>query len=336
MQPHIAVPISDPSQVGEARRIALRLGTDLGFDETTCGRLALVVTELGNNLAQHAKDGRLLLAGVTSEGRPQVEVLSVDHGPGMADFERCRRDGFSTGGTPGTGLGAIQRQSDRFSVFSEEARGTVIVAGVAARITGGTPPAAASRFSWAAVGLAAPHEAISGDGWSVQLAGDRLQALMVDGLGHGIEAARVADAAVAAFDAKADTTPAVAVGRLDGALRGSRGAALAVVALDAAAGRLAFCGAGNIAGRIISGTADRAMLSQHGTAGVQIRRAQDVEYPWPEHAIVILHSDGVATRWVLPESGALLRCDLAVIAAWLLRDHSRGHDDATVLVIART
>ena len=336
MQPHVAVPIGDPSQVGEARRIALRLGTDLGFDETTRGRLAIVVTELGNNLAQHAKDGRLLVASITFEGRPQVEVLSIDHGPGMADVERCLRDGYSTGGTPGTGLGAIQRQADRFSVFSEPTRGTVIVAGVSARSQAGTtPPPNAGRFSWAAVGLAAPEEAISGDGWSVQVTGDRLQALMADGLGHGVEAARVADAAVAAFDVQAAPTPAARVEKIHTALRGSRGAAIAVAALDAGAGRVVFCGAGNIAGRIISGMSDRAMLSQHGTAGVQMRRAQDVEYAWPEHAIVILHSDGIATRWTLPDSGALLRCDLAVIAAWLIRDHSRGRDDATVLVVAR-
>jgi anti-sigma regulatory factor (Ser/Thr protein kinase) len=335
MQPHAAVPINDPSQVGEARRIALRLAADLDFDETTCGRLAIVVTELGNNLAQHAKDGRLLVANVRSERRPQVEVLSIDHGPGMADVERCLRDGYSTGGTPGTGLGAVQRQSDRFSVFSEPTRGTVIVAGVSPRSLSSTPASAAHRYSWAAVGLAAPQEAISGDGWSVRLAGDRLQALMADGLGHGVEAARVADTAVAGFEAQGEATPAATVERIHTALRGSRGAAIAVITLDATAGRVSFCGAGNIAGRLVSGASDRAMLSQHGTAGVQMRRAQDVEYAWPEHAIVILHSDGIATRWTLPDAGSLLRCDLSVIAAWLLRDHSRGRDDATVLVLAR-
>jgi hypothetical protein len=275
------------------------------------------------------------VAGVTFEGRPQVEVLSIDRGPGMADVERCLRDGYSTGDTPGTGLGAIRRQSDRFSVFSESARGTVIVAGVSARTASAAPAPAAGRYSWAGVGVAAPRETISGDGWSVQIAGDRLQALMADGLGHGVEAAQVADAAVAAFEAQADPTPAATVERIHAALRGTRGAAIAAATLDAGVGRLMFCGAGNIAGRILSGMSDRAMLSQHGTAGVQVRRAQDVEYPWPEHAIVILHSDGIATRWTLPDSGALLRCDLAVIAAWLIRDHSRGPDDATVLVIAR-
>jgi len=68
---------------------------------------------------------------------------------------------------------------------------------------------------------------------------------------------------------------------------------------------------------------------------VQIRRLQDAAYPWPEHAIVVLHSDGVTTRWHLDDAPGLLQCDPAVIAGWLLRDHVRGHDDATVVVLKR-
>ncbi len=237
------------------------------------------------------------VAGVTFEGRPQVEVLSIDRGPGMADVERCLRDGYSTGGTPGTGLGAIRRQSDRFSVFSESARGTVIVAGVSARTASAAPAPAAGRYSWAGVGVAAPREAISGDGWSVQIAGDRLQALMADGLGHGVEAAQVADAAVAAFDARTDPTPAATIERIHAALRGSRGAAIAAATLDAGAGRLVFCGAGNIAGRILSGivrSCDAVAARHRRRAGapcarrrIPMARACDRDPPlrWNRHAL---------------------------------------------------
>ena len=48
--PHVPFPMGDASRVGEARRHAAQLAARLALDDTTAGRLALVVTELGNNL----------------------------------------------------------------------------------------------------------------------------------------------------------------------------------------------------------------------------------------------------------------------------------------------
>ena len=42
-----------------------------------------------------------------------VELLALDKGPGIADVARCLVDGFSTAGSPGTGLGAVARISDQ-------------------------------------------------------------------------------------------------------------------------------------------------------------------------------------------------------------------------------
>ena len=105
--------------------------------------------------------------------------------------------------------------------------------------------------------------------------------------------------------------------------------------MDARAGTVAYAGAGNIAGRMISGVEDRSLMSQHGTVGVQLRKLQDMAYAWPDHALLVMHSDGLATRWNLKDAGGLLNCDPAVVAGWLLRDHTRGHDDVTVVVLKR-
>ena len=53
--------IEDPSQIGHARRTAQKRAEQLGFDETDCGRVALVVTELASNLLKHATHGALHL-----------------------------------------------------------------------------------------------------------------------------------------------------------------------------------------------------------------------------------------------------------------------------------
>ena len=335
MTPHLAFGIADPSQVGEARRAAVRLATVLGLDDVTSGRVALAVTELGTNLSRHATGGRLLIAVHDDGEREGVDVLSVDHGPGMADAERCLADGYSTSGTPGTGLGAVQRLCDEFSMYSVVGKGTVIFGRVLRSKARSTAASAAARFIAGAVCLAAPGETVCGDAWSFRADGDNASVMVADGLGHGPVAAEAADAALALFAARPADSPAQLLTLAHDALRSTRGAAVAVAALDAGAGTLLFCGAGNIAGRLISGIGDRSLLSQHGTVGLQIRRLQDMPYEWGEHAILVLHSDGLATRWTLADVGGLLQCHPMVIAGWLIRDQLRGRDDATVVVVRR-
>jgi anti-sigma regulatory factor (Ser/Thr protein kinase) len=332
--PHLAVAVTEPSQVGEGRRLAVRLAQERGFDAVASGRVALVATELGTNLSRHAQGGRLLLAAGETDAGAMVEVLSLDDGPGMAEPERCLKDGYSTSGTPGTGLGAVRRLADEFSMFSLPGKGTVVAARIVVRTAAaaGAPPPV---FAVGAVRLAAPGETVSGDDWAFAAVGTRAAAIVADGLGHGPLAAVAAGAALQVFAAAHDAAPAPLIQRAHAALHGTRGAAVAVVALDAAAGTLVFAGAGNIAGRLVSGVDDRTLLSQHGTVGLQIRRVQDVHYPWPPHAVLVLHSDGVTTRWKLGDVPGLLQCHPVVLAAWLVRDHCRGRDDTTVVVIRR-
>jgi anti-sigma regulatory factor (Ser/Thr protein kinase) len=329
--PHLAIPVAEQSQVGEVRRAAAAMAAELGLDETRVGRAALVATELGNNLVRHAAGGRLLIgAGWSPLGRV-LDVISVDRGPGM-DVARCLNDGYSTGGTAGTGLGAVRRLSDTFSAYSAPQRGAVVLSRI-----GSVAAPAAGALIVGGVALAAPGETVCGDAWCVRLdnGGTRARLLMADGLGHGPDAALAADAAMAVLrsDRAGGESPSAVLGAAHAALRGTRGAAAAMAVLDSAARTVVFAGAGNIAGRLLSGVEDRALLSQHGTVGLQMRTLADLVYPWPAHACLVLHSDGVTSRWQLGADAAVLQCDPGVIAAWLLRDHLRGRDDATVVVI---
>jgi hypothetical protein len=111
---------------------------------------------------------------------------------------------------------------------------------------------------------------------------------------------------------------------------------VAVATLDAGAARCSSAAPGNIAGRLISGIGDRSLLSQHGTVGLQIRRLQDMPYAVAAHAILGAAFGRTARRagpW--PSVGGLLQCHPVVIAGWLIRDHLRGRDDATVVVVRR-
>lgn len=322
--------------------MALRLAASHELGEDIGGRIALVVTELGTNLVRHAKAGRLLIACTAVEGGAHFEVISIDSGPGMHDVNQCLRDGYSTGGTPGTGLGAVQRLSTDFSVFSKLDQGTVILSRI--RIpTGGAAANRAAllnrRFLHAGICLAAPGEVISGDAWDIRFEGDHACVIVADGLGHGPEAAAAAQVAMDAFRA-ADLgdgfgSPSTVLEQAHPLMRQTRGAAVSICALDLAANKVVAAGAGNVSGRVICGLSDRSLLSQHGTLGLRIRTLQDASYAWPEHALLVMHSDGLKTRWSLDQVSGLLRCDPAVIAAWLVRDHTRGLDDVLVVVVKR-
>lgn len=332
MRPFQRFVVEDISQVGEARRAAGVVATAEGFDEAAAGRVALAVTELGTNLVRHAGGGALLL-GVDGAA---LELLSLDRGPGM-DVERCLRDGFSTGGSAGTGLGAVRRLAEAFAAFSLAGRGTVVRARFEAqrRAPGAwTPPPA---LAIAGLGIAAPGEQVSGDAWGVREQDGQTLLLLADGLGHGPAAAEAADTALALFQRlPASQGPAALLTQAHDGLRGTRGAAVAVAAIGDGAQRIVFAGAGNIAGRLVSATSDRGLLSQPGTLGLQIRRLQDAVQEWPPHAVLVLHSDGIVSRWSLADTGGLLLCEPLLIAAWILRDHCRGRDDATVVVVRRS
>ncbi len=329
---HAVLPMVEASQVGDARRQAQRLATAHGLDEVAAGRLAIIVTELGNNLVRHAQGGRLLLAAGRDDVLNGVEVLSLDDGPGM-DLADCLRDGFSTGGTSGTGLGAVRRQADVFDAWSEPGAGTVLLA----RVDRDPRQAAAARaegaFECGAAAIAAPGEIVCGDGWLLRQEGDQATLVLADGLGHGPGAQEAALGALAVMAAHPFQSPAQLMERMHAALRPTRGAAVTLVRLDAAAGRVDYAGAGNVVARLVSGTEDRSLLVQHGTAGVAMSRVQQMSAPWPEHALLVLHSDGLATRWRLPPT--LLARTPSLVSAALLRDHARGRDDATVVVVRR-
>lgn len=334
MIPHRRFPVEDPSQIGEVRRAAASLASSLGFDDVAAGRVALAVTELGTNLIKHVGPNRQAAILIGSSER-RLEVLSLDQGPGM-DLHRCLEDGFSTFGSAGTGLGAVRRQADRFFGHSVPHGGTVLAACFESQVAAArrvVPARCDAAISVAGLSLAAPGETVSGDSWSARSDGARHWLVLADGLGHGVEAARAADGACAALHDVAPVSPAELLQRMHLVTQGSRGAAGTVALLDQGAGEIRLAGAGNIGSRVLSGLVDRTLLPQHGTLGIRLHRVQEVQLPWPDQGILILHSDGITNRWTLPTTGGLLQADPLVIAGWMLREHLRGRDDATVVVL---
>jgi anti-sigma regulatory factor (Ser/Thr protein kinase) len=340
----IRVVVQDPSRTAEARRIARRLAQGIGFDETRAEQVAIVVTEASTNLLKHAGGGEIMLRTTRDDPKssPDLEVLALDQGPGMANLDQCLRDGFSTGGSPGQGLGAIRRLSTDSDFYSESNRGTAVLARwsgaaqpraaeAAARLTGAN---CAPTLRMGAVAVCKPGQEVSGDAWGVQQTEHDSVVLVADGLGHGWEAQTASLEAVRTLHSNPHLPPAALIERAHQALRSSRGAAVAVARIDRLRRTVAFAGVGNISAQIYSGAeAIQHLVSVNGTAGHQSQRVREFSYPWPSGGMLVLHSDGLSTS-AGPEAypGLALR-DPSLIAGVLYRDFTRNNDDATVVVI---
>jgi anti-sigma regulatory factor (Ser/Thr protein kinase) len=306
------------------------MATFLGLNETKSGELAIVITEAARNAVVYGGGGQLVLSGIKSKNEIRMEILALDRGPGIADLSRALQDGYSTGGTPGTGLGAIKRMAEVFDVFSN-AKGTAIFA----RIEQLENEHHLRKSSVEFAGLVSPiaGEQMSGDNLAWEVTGDRCAVLMADGLGHGPLAAEAADEAVRIFRSHNNESPASVITRLHGALKKTRGAAVAVVEIHPLSGTLTYAGVGNIAASILSNTLSRSLVSHSGTVGHVMPRIQEFKVEWPRDGILIMHSDGLQSRWDLARYPGLLARQPALIAGVLLRDFRRDRDDASVLVM---
>lgn len=323
------VPVVEESQVGAARRRAAALADALALGDTERGRLGIIVTEAGTNLVRHAQQGVLIIQPIRGP-RTGVEVVSIDRGPGMRDPARCLQDGYSTGGTGGTGLGAIKRMSSEFDFDSKLGAGTIVVSRVW-RDRDATTDGATTELMFGGVCTPILGEQHIGDGWSVAHDHHALTVMVADGLGHGIDAEAPSRIAVETFLATRGERPGRIIERAHEALQRTRGAAVAVARVEGQ--EVTFAGVGNVAGSVIADATTRHMVSHPGIVGHVMSRVQEFSYPWSDRSLLVMASDGIRTQWRLDAYPGIARRHPTLIAATIWRDFSRGRDDATVVVV---
>lgn len=323
----IAVLISENTHVSEARRAAVRLAQDLGFDQASEGNLAIVATELARNVLLHGGGGETVLQPVERTDVPAVDLIALDKGKGIGDMSLALQDGYSSAGTPGTGFGAVQRLTSKWGVYTAPGNGTAILARVHA---GGK-----REFDWPDIGsvcVPIAGESLCGDAWDYHDESARRVVIVADGLGHGAAASDAAQEALAAFRANARRHPEEMIAAAHARLQKTRGAAVAVAEIDFERQVVRYSGIGNITGAIVGAGKTRSMISHNGIVGHQTARIQEFTFPWEHNAMLLMHSDGINTRCSLEQYPGLPAKPATLIAAVLYRDFKRGRDDATVVV----
>ena len=332
LSPQLIFAITHASDVAAARRAGQKLADALGFDDVKAGRLAIVVTEAATNILKHAGEGMLtIMRTQSSVPVPGVDVIAIDNGPGIADLDFALRDGVSTAGTSGTGLGALRRQADEFDAWTQHGRGSAFFM----RIWQGVAVPEPCGVEVGALCTPLAGEEACGDGWAVTCDLDGATLLGADGLGHGPEAARAAAGAIHALEKRPAAVPAEVLHTAHEQLRITRGAALSVARIDYHGGEVRFAGIGNVGAIVVDGLARRALVSHNGIVGHNMRKVQEFAAPFPPGALCVLYSDGIQTQWDLSAYPGLLARAPALVAAVLMRDFSRRRDDAMVLVARR-
>ncbi|GGX06357.1 SpoIIE family protein phosphatase [Streptomyces lomondensis] len=337
-------PVHDSTRVRDVRVAVEAAGARARLDPHRIAIAALVATEPATNLLKHAGGGRVVINLLdrpptdAGSGSSAVQLLSIDQGPGIPDVAAALRDGHTTAASSlGAGLGTCVRTSSAFDLYSVRGRGTVVMACIDQEPTAQAGTGRHCRLGGVDVPLAQAEH--SGDAWSWARSGPCLTLMLADGLGHGPKAATASAAAVDELHRAAHLPALEILRRQDTALRTTRGAAVAVAQLNADTGKLSFAGVGNAGARVRTAHAWQPLVSHPGIVGAHFPATVPVQrLPWRPDSFLVLHSDGLPSRWTPPDDTELLGHDPAVVAATILRDAGSAarplRDDTSVAILA--
>lgn len=343
-----SIEIKHDAHVGTARRAVHELASRADFSETELAEIDIVVQEIGTNAVRYATGGGWLHFTEPLGKAKGLELFYWDAGPGIYNIDRAIRDGVSTSGSMGSGLGAIRRLMDEFDVYStlrgETAR---LRASSARRTSHGTALLARKWVGGAAEDKTEqladakrygvwsrphPKEEANGDAYLIRKRDGRRLLAVIDGLGHGHGAKEAADVALGTLDEWLGEPLGELFQTIHDALRATRGAVMAAVVIDDRAGRIHYAGVGNIEVRVLGASEPVTTIPVHGTLGARFNQVKVWTHEWSGEALLVMASDGLSTSWHTDSYPGLLARSPQLIAGILMRDYSRAADDATVLV----
>lgn len=330
------VAVEEPADVSVVKLKARDKARKLGFSEVGAEQIAIAAIELAENLVKHrCIDGRITISCLSLGKYHAIEIVATDVGPGIASVETVLRDGASSAGTMGCGLGAVKRLMDDFEIMSSTEsfdsyikQGTIIVARKWL-----VRPKKTVNFSVGAASRPFPDFINNGDAFYAAQNGKQIFVAVVDGLGHGKEAEEASQAVINSLDGLIDAPFEESFPVLNNVLRGTRGAVMTAVRLDEEKREFSHASVGNVEIRIApymkhTPVTRPGIMGRHKIDNLAVHN-----YSWPRKGVLVMYSDGVRGGWDLQKNSELLSHSPSVIAHYLIRHYGRDHDDATALVI---
>lgn len=182
--------------------------------------------------------------------------------------------------------------------------------------------------------LPLPGQTESGDLSLIKRVGKGTLIAVVDGLGHGQDAASAAHAAVATLDRYSRQPLAELVQRCHEALVGMRGVVLGLAYLDPQAATMTWLGVGNISGMLLRADAGNrpariTLVPNAGFIGAEQTRPTTRSVPLALGDTVVFFSDGIRDGFA---ESLVLTNSPQEIADFVISRHVKGNDDALVVV----
>ncbi|MEZ4236852.1 MAG: SpoIIE family protein phosphatase [Myxococcota bacterium] len=322
-RPTLTLIMRDRSSVAEARERVRACAREAGLEPADVERMAVAVSELGQNQLDHARLGTIACTGVVRGGVTGLEIRAVDRGPGLIAPATAIASMLPPKGL-GVGLAGVRRAVDELDVDVRTGESTTIVIRKFR--------AAVARQPEVAV-LGRGVADVSGDTAAVWRDDATLWVAVVDGAGHGVEAREAADRCLHTVQQAAQAGEEDLRALLDAAhraLRRSRGAACTVARWTA--DRVVVCGVGNVAARVVDPAGGvRAAAPLAGMLGVRLPgHPRTHELRVAPRSALVLATDGVsARRDPVPEQVGRSAVHLAELT---MARCAKDHDDALVLI----
>jgi anti-sigma regulatory factor (Ser/Thr protein kinase) len=333
-KPFTSFEIDDKSFVAFVKREIHRDALQASFSASRIGVVDIAVAELTSNIIKHASHGELLYRFSKEFDKMVLEIICIDNGPGIKDVSHAMKDGISTTKTLGQGLGALERLSDLFEVYSIAKWGTVCYCKIYAIPNKQSVKGPEIKFS--ALNVSKPGQRVSGDGCQIVFKPNYTKIFFGDGLGHGHEAHDAVQLAITNFKHCSENDPAEILKLIHVLVKKSRGLVGTVVIADHLLKKWRICGVGNITTRLFDGMAAKNYISYNGIIGANIpSHLKNHETDLGKHQCLVMTSDGIRSRWEISQFPSILRYAPLMLAAVIYKETARKTDDMSIL-IART
>jgi serine/threonine-protein kinase RsbT len=120
------IEIRATEDVVRVRQITRESSLAQGFSLVDQTKLVTAASELARNTLEHGGGGQVEIQLLNDGAKKGLRLIFIDQGPGIPNVEQALKDGFTTGGGLGLGLGGARRLSNEFDIQSKPGEGTRI------------------------------------------------------------------------------------------------------------------------------------------------------------------------------------------------------------------
>jgi len=190
----------------------------------------------------------------------------------------------------------------------------------------------AAGIEWSTAAATMPGETESGDRYWAGVVANGMMFAVIDGLGHGREAAAASDIAIATLERRVGDPLIDLLRRCHESLRGTRGVAMSLAVLNTENAMLTWIGVGNVEGTLLrrnAGLPSDKLLLRNGVVGIHLPILRAGELAIQSGDILTMATDGVTA-----EGPQRVSMDdrIESMADGILANACKGTDDALVLV----